>query len=119
LSQFGVGDRDSIQSRSEGATVPQVLTMFNGWTTHTMLEEGSVIYDNVGKAGQSNGSKGAIDTIFLSILSRHPTASELGISRSELLAATIVTPKGKKDLRPGCGNLIWALLNTREFMFIQ
>jgi hypothetical protein len=55
LSQFGVGDRDSIQSRSEGATVPQVLTMFNGWTTHTMLERGSVIYDNVSKQKNIDG----------------------------------------------------------------
>lgn len=109
LSQFGVGDRDSIQSRSEGATVPQVLTMFNGWTTHTMLERGSVIYDNVSKQKTSTG---AIDTIFLSILARHPTVSERGMARREIETAA-------QSPAAGCGNLIWALLNTREFMFIQ
>jgi hypothetical protein len=109
LSQFGVGDRDSIQSSSEGATVPQVLTMFNGWTTHTMLERGSVIYDNVAK---QKTSKGAVDTIFLSILARRPTVTELGLSRREI-------ESDAQSPAAGCGNLIWALLNTREFMFIQ
>jgi len=108
LSQFGIGDRDSIQSGRQAATVPQVLTMFNGWTTHTMLERGSVIYDNVVKQTRPEA---AIDTIFLSILSRRPTADEIAVASRELQTAE--TPAA------GCGNLIWSLLNTREFMFIQ
>ena len=108
LSQFGIGDRDSIQSGRQAATVPQVLTMFNGWTTHTMLERGSVIYDNVVKQTRPEA---AIDTIFLSILSRRPTADEVAVASRELQTAE--TPAA------GCGNLIWSLLNTREFMFIQ
>ena len=88
--------------------MPQVLTMFNGWTTHTMLERGSVIYDNVVKQTRPEA---AIDTIFLSILSRRPTADEIAVASRELQTAE--TPAA------GCGNLIWSLLNTREFMFIQ
>jgi hypothetical protein len=83
--------------------------MFNGWTTHTMLERGSVIYDNVAK---QKTSKGAVDTIFLSILARRPTVTELGLSRREIETSA-------QSPAAGCGNLIWALLNTREFMFIQ
>jgi hypothetical protein len=108
LSQFGIGDRDSIQSGKQAATVPQVLTMFNGWTTHTMLERGSVIYDNVVK---QNTPRGAVETIFLSILSRRPTTDERTLAMEEIEQAE--TPAA------GCGNLIWGLLNTREFMFIQ
>lgn len=108
LSQFGIGDRDSIQSGRQAATVPQVLTMFNGWTTHTMLERGSVIYDNVVK---QTTPRTAIDTIFLSILSRRPTGGERTLAVHEVKTAE--TPAA------GCGNLIWALLNTREFLFIQ
>ena len=108
LSQFGIGDRDSIQSGRQAATVPQVLTMFNGWTTHTMLERGSVIYDNVVK---QNTPRGAVETIFLSILSRRPTTAERALAMEEIEQAE--TPAA------GCGNLIWGLLNTREFMFIQ
>ncbi len=108
LSQFGIGDRNAIQSGRQAATVPQVLTMFNGWTTHSMLERGSVIYDNVVK---QTSSQGAVDTIFLSILSRRPTADESGLAMREIKTAE--TPAA------GCGNLIWGLLNTREFLFIQ
>lgn len=108
LSQFGMGDRDSIQSSRQAATVPQVLTMFNGWTTHTMLERGSVIYDNV--VDQASADL-AIETIFRSILARRPSLGEERLAKTELSSAE--TPAA------GCGNLIWGLLNTREFMFIQ
>jgi len=108
LSQFGIGDRDSIQSGRQAATVPQVLTMFNGWTTHTMLERGSVIYDNVVK---QTTPQAAVDTIFLSILSRRPSPAEQALAIREIKTAE--TPAA------GCGDLIWGLLNTREFMFIQ
>lgn len=108
LSQFGIGDRNAIQSGRQAATVPQVLTMFNGWTTHSMLERGSVIYDNVVK---QTTPQAAIDTIFLSVLSRRPTADEVSLARQEIKTAE--TPAA------GCGNLIWGLLNTREFLFIQ
>ena len=108
LSQFGMGDRDSIQSGRQAATVPQVLTMFNGWTTHTMLERGSVIYDNV--VDQASADR-AIETIFRSILARRPNLGEERLAQGELSAA--------ENPAAGCGNLIWGLLNTREFMFIQ
>ena len=108
LSQFGMGDRDSIQSSRQAATVPQVLTMFNGWTTHTMLERGSVIYDNV--VDQASADQ-AIETIFRSILARRPSLAEERLAKAELSSA--------ETLAAGCGNLIWGLLNTREFMFIQ
>ena len=108
LSQFGIGDRDSIQSGVQSATVPQVLTMFNGWISHTMLERGSVIYDNV---VDQDKLKDAVDTIFLSVLSRRPHSSDQSIAREAIESAD--TPAA------GCGNLIWGLLNTREFMFIQ
>ena len=57
-------------------------------------------------------SKGAVDTIFLSILGRRPTVTELGLARREIETSA-------QNPAAGCGNLIWALLNTREFMFIQ
>jgi hypothetical protein len=52
-----------------------------------------------------------VETIFLSILSRRPTTDERTLAMEEIEQAE--TPAA------GCGNLIWGLLNTREFMFIQ
>ena len=107
LRQFGQSDRETIEGSRTVATVPQILTMFNGPITHSMLEKGSVIYDNV----IEHTPQEAIDVIFLSVLSHTPSAEDRKLAREEVLTAD--TPAA------GFGNLIWALLNTREFIFIQ
>jgi hypothetical protein len=107
LRQFGQSDREAIEGSRTVATVPQILTMYNGPITHSMLEQGSVLYDNVVKATPQE----AIDVIFLSVLSHPPSAEDRRLAREEVLTAD--TPAA------GLGNLVWALLNTREFIFIQ
>lgn len=106
LRQFGQGEREIIQDSSTDGTVPQLLTMFNGPVTHMMLDGGSVLYRTV--TAQSTPDD-TIDTIFLSILNRRPTSSESRLARQEIKA------RGGA----GVGDVIWALLNTREFLFIQ
>jgi hypothetical protein len=107
LRQFGQSDRESIEGGRTAATVPQILAMFNGPITHAMLERGSVIYDEV----MSHPTTEAVDVVFLAVLSHRPSASDRAAALHELRTAS--TPA------VGCGNLIWALLNTREFLFIQ
>ena len=109
LRQFGQGDRETINGGQTGATVPQIMTMFNGPITHVMLETGSRIYDDVERVAADK--REAMDVIFLSVLSRRGSITELRTAISEVTAAE----------RPGIGygNVIWALLNTREFLFIQ
>jgi len=107
LRQFGQSDRESIEGGRTVATVPQILAMFNGPITHAMLERGSVIYDEV----TSHAPREAIDVVFLSVLSRRPSADERTLAVQEVMSA--------EDRATGCGNAIWALLNTREFLFIQ
>ena len=75
-----------------------------------MLEVGSVIYDNV-VAAVPKGPNEVITVIFMSLLSHPPTLEERRRGRMEIESAE--TPAA------GYGNLIWALLNTREFIFIQ
>ncbi len=108
LTQFGQGDRQASGSGRQAATVPQILTMLNGWTTHSMLEKGSVIYDDV--VQQPNVPR-AIDVIFLSLLSRRPTSDERRLVENQI--------KEAPSIAAGCGDAIWALLNTREFLFVQ
>ncbi len=106
LRQFGQGDRELIEAATTDGNVSQILAMFNGEITHMMLEKGSVIYDDTIKA-QSVDDR--IDVIFLSILSRKATSSEDSIAKSEIKASGAA----------GYGNVIWALINTKEFLFIQ
>lgn len=107
IRQFGQSDRESIEGARTTATVPQILAMFNGSITHAMLERGSVIYDDV----VSHDPTAAVDVIFVSILSHRPSSEDRQSAIQEIRTA--------ESPAAGCGNLIWALLNTREFLFIQ
>ncbi len=107
LRQFGQGDRETINGAQQEATVPQILAMFNGPITHVMLEAGSAIYDNVTAIADT---RERVDAIFLSVLSRQPTASDRRIVANEL-------SRTDQD-GVAYGNIIWALLNTREFLFV-
>jgi hypothetical protein len=107
LRQFGQGDRETINGQDDTATVPQILAMLNGPITHVMLETGSAIYDNVVEAANT---RDAVDLIFISVLTRKPTADDRRTAVGEMARAE----------RPGIGfgNIIWALLNTKEFLFV-
>ena len=106
IRQFGQGDRESIEGGTTEGTVPQLLAMFNGSITHIMLEKGSVIHGNVLRAKSVNSQ---IDDIFLTILSRRPNSTDRKTAVREMQAQGAA----------GYGNVIWALVNTREFLFIQ
>ena len=105
LRQFGQGNREEIDGGYTDGSVTQILTMFNGPITHMMLEKGSVIHDLLTTA---TNRKEQVDVIFKSILGRPPTGGDLTIASKEFL-----------DGAEGYGNVIWALINTKEFMFIQ
>ncbi len=107
LRQFGQGDRETIDGNRTVATVPQILAMFNGPITHSMLERGSLLTDELAEHDPGQ----AVDVIFLSVLSRLPDEEDRRLAIGEIRGAT--------DRRTGCGNVVWALLNTREFLFIQ
>lgn len=106
LRQFGQSDRELIETSGRSGSVSQVLTMFNGKITHMMLERGSLIYDTVLSAPTM---RDRVNAIFYSILSRPPRSSERGVADKEIKAAG----------NAGYGNVIWALINTKEFLFIQ
>jgi hypothetical protein len=106
LRQFGQSDRETIEGGRTVPTIPQTLAMFNGPITHAMLEEGSVVYETV----MEHDADETIDIVFLTVLSHEPSPEDRQAAIDELTAA---------DPATGCGNLIWALLNTREFLFIQ
>jgi len=106
LRQFGQSDRELIGAASTDGSIPQILTMLNGPSTHMMLESGSEIYENVIR---EESELDRIDVIFLSILNREPSSEETKIARQEI----------KRAGNAGYGNVIWALVNTREFLFVQ
>lgn len=106
LRTFGQSDRELISASSTMGSVPQVLFMFNGQITHMLLEKNSTIYNNiVKKKSISDGVK----VVFLTILNREPDAEELATATAQV----------RSDGPAGYGNVVWSLVNTREFMFVQ
>jgi len=106
MRTFGQSDRELISASSTMGSVPQVLFMFNGQITHMLLEKNSTIYNNiVKKKSISDGVK----VVFLTILNREPDAEELATATAQV----------RNDGPAGYGNVVWSLVNTREFMFVQ
>lgn len=106
LRSFGQSDRELISASSTNGSVPQVLFMFNGPISHMLLEKNSTMYNNVVK---TKTVEDGVRNIFRTILSRDPDPEEMDLAKKEV----------KEMGAAGYGNVIWSLVNTREFLFIQ
>ncbi len=106
LRQFGQSDRETIENANDEANVPQILTLLNG-PIYTMLRKPNSVFQEMFE--QSSNAAELLDALYLSILSRLPSPDE----RAMLLPALQSNPL------QGSNDLTWALLNTRQFAFIQ
>ena len=88
-----------------GGNVPQVLMMMNGKAQKMLTSPESLIFRNMEKVRDPSEK---VERMFLTIMNRKPTMNEKDIAKRVL--------GGGED---GYANMIWALINTREFMFIQ
>jgi len=107
LQQFGQSDRQTIEAANTEATVTQILTLLNGPIYAQLGLPHSVLRQNLEKA--AGDPRRMAEVIVVSILSRQPTASEASLIAAEL----------KADGKEGASNVVWALLNTRRFAFVQ
>jgi hypothetical protein len=93
LKEYGSSDRVLIDSSNDKGSITQILTIMNSSIVELLMDKKSQIYQNFTKNQQK-------DSIFLSILSRPSKVGE-----KEILIKT------KTD------DLVWALINSREFLF--
>lgn len=107
LREFGQSNRESIENSSQEATVSQALSLMNGPLFDKLTMENTQLMQRFHGASTDEGRANAI---FLSLFSRKPTDEERTLCR------LTVEDKGKAD---GWKHIIWALLNTREFVFVQ
>ena len=105
LQIFGQSDRLLLDSATTEANTPQVLSMLNGQVEKLVVaNDAAYIYQ------LSQGSvQDRIRSLFFGTLSRRPSASEMKLMEAEIAA------RGDAGYR----NIISALINTREFIFIQ
>lgn len=144
LREFGQSDREVIENASREASVPQALTLLNGVIYREVYRPNSPLSENVVRA---QTPKEKVRVLFLSILNREPTAEESETCLAELkeaLAQAAPLPKvpehltgekrkkyiryldKKREAQQTYGpvakayqGIAWALLNTRQFSFVQ
>lgn len=105
LIDFGQSPRNLIDGGSKIGSVPQALMMMNGKAQEMLTNNDSLIFRTMEKVKSSSEK---VEALFTSVLSRRPTMAEKDIAKRTLAMGD-----------DGYANMIWALINTREFMFIQ
>jgi hypothetical protein len=106
LRDFGQSNRNFlVDAATLEGSVPQVMELMNGAATQILANRNSLIFQKI-KAEKKPLNRAEI--VFLSILSRKMTPNEQAMMVQEL-------KRGDAALT----DLIWALLNTPEFMFIK
>ncbi len=114
LTIFGRPKRESVCEceRSSEANLSQTLHLLNSSELQGKLGHGS------GRAAKWVGDKRPdlekVDELYRVALSRAPTADE-----RETCLAHLQKRRTEKKLRQGYEDLIWAVVNSKEFLFIQ
>lgn len=106
LRQFGQSDRETVDGASAAATVPQVLTLLNGFLDQRVLEGQSALRADLETA--ANGER-RVRVAFLTTLNREPTASEATNWRKAIAV------QGEAVVK----DLVWVLCNSNEFRFVR
>jgi hypothetical protein len=104
LREFGQSDRELIENANDAASVPQALNLMNGNTAELLAHPGSVL----GKAlGQCETPEQEIKTLYQLMLTRQPSTAEIARLQREY----------KSNPTQARNNVVWALLNTQQFIF--
>lgn len=104
LRDFGQSDRETIENANSDASVPQSLFLLNGNLLPEILSKYSQIMLTVNKAQYPDEK---VEAAYMTLLSRKPTIGE----KQAWLKA--------QDSGLSMDDLIFSLLNTQQFIFIQ
>jgi hypothetical protein len=105
LREFGQSDRETIENANNDASVPQALAMMNGSLMPQITNAFSQLMLTINKAPYPDDK---IDAAYLTVLSRKPNTRE----KEAWLKASDSGLTSMDDL-------IFSLLNTQQFIFIQ
>lgn len=105
LREFGQSDRETIENANNEASVPQALAMMNGQLLPQIIGRYSQLMLTINKAPYPDDK---IDAACMTILSRKPTPKEKE-----------VWLKAQSENFNSMEDLVFALLNTQQFIFIQ
>ncbi len=108
LDEFGRGNRDNVP-RANDSSIAQALSLMNDGTVVVNRVHRATANSTVAKTLASTSDPNAIaDQLYLSTLSRYPTATEKQQAVAYLKSGTLANKT--EDLQ-------WVLLNSLEFLF--
>ncbi len=107
LREFGQSDREVVENANDQASITQALALLNGPVIGGITSRYSVMGREISR---QRGFEERLDTIFLTMLNRRPTAEETGILKEAWSDA---------DGVGSVQGLVWTVLNMREFLFVQ
>lgn len=106
LRDFGQSDRDVIENASTNASVPQALYLLNSPLSVAISNPNSVLGAHL---EQTSEPAEKIRTIYRAMLTREPSDREVTRILNDY------DSHGEETIE----DLVWALLNSRQFLFIQ
>ena len=107
LRQFGQSERSMIDDATTDATVTQVLNLLNGFVDQNIVRNSRSFVINEIKKMPSMEAR--LNTLYLSLYSRYPATREKSMMLNYI--------KKTGDTDKSYTDIIWALINTNEFMF--
>jgi hypothetical protein len=107
LDLFDRSPRKEVCERAFNLTLNQVMHRISGDTIHGKVRDESGVLTRLLAAGLSHQE--IVEELYLRAVSRYPSAAER--NRAEAVVAKAL------DTRKGFEDLLWALLNSKEFLY--
>ena len=106
LQVFGQSDRDLIENSESNGNVIQALFLMNSSQTNQLMAKNST---PVQEARLAKTPEQKLETLYIGFLSRKPTLEE----KKVLIPYFMENPEKARE------RIIWAMMNTQQFLFIQ
>jgi hypothetical protein len=107
LDVFDRATRETVCERKQTTSVMQIMHLVSGDTINQKIRAENSLIERLIKAGKSN--REIIEELYLRTLSRFPKKEEAQLAQQGVSQAP--------SSREGYEDLLWALLNSKEFLF--
>lgn len=107
LDVFDRATRETVCERKQTTSVMQVMHLISGDTVNQKIRAENSLIERLTKAGK--GGSEIVEELYLRTLSRFPTKEEAQLAQQGIGQAP--------STREGYEDLLWALLNSKEFLF--
>jgi hypothetical protein len=105
LRDFGQSDRDMIENANPEATIGQALVLMNSGLFEAITQPFTQLSLNVAGARYPEEQ---LDAVYQTLLTRRPRPSEIAAWQA-----------ARKDGLDSIEDLVYALINTQQFLFVQ